>query len=102
MGWFMSHKHFVADLSRVTDLLKYPELRFLDRYAVIVPACLGVGVFLLGALLEHFAPGLHTTGWQMLVWGFTSYILKLMSFIGVIWDLKPVPLAVREGGGKRL
>ena len=28
MGWFMSHKHFAADLSRVKDLLKYPELRF--------------------------------------------------------------------------
>jgi hypothetical protein len=25
-----------------------------------------------------------------------------MSFFGVIWDLKPVPLAVREGAGKRL
>jgi hypothetical protein len=28
-------------------------------------------------------------------------MLKLMSFFGVIWDLKPVPAAVREGGGKR-
>jgi hypothetical protein len=27
--------------------------------------------------------------------------LKLMSYFGVIWDLKPVPAAVREGGGKR-
>jgi len=24
-----------------------------------------------------------------------------MSFFGVIWDLKPVPAAVREGNGKR-
>jgi hypothetical protein len=29
-------------------------------------------------------------------------MLKLMSFLGVIWELKPVPLAVRVGGGKRL
>jgi hypothetical protein len=28
-------------------------------------------------------------------------MLKLMSFFGVIWDLKPVPAAVREGAGKR-
>jgi hypothetical protein len=27
--------------------------------------------------------------------------LKLMSFFGVIWDLKAVPAAVREGNGKR-
>ena len=32
----------------------------------------------------------------------TFYMLKLMSFLGVIWDLKPVPAAVRDGGGKRL
>src|ERR1700685_4573501 len=57
MGWFMSHKHFAADLSRVKDLLKYPELRFLDRFDVAVPTVLGVGVFLLGVLLKHVAPG---------------------------------------------
>jgi stearoyl-CoA desaturase (delta-9 desaturase) len=70
MGWFMSHKHFAADLSRVKDLLKYPELRFLDRFDIVVPTLLGVGVFLLGVLLKHVAPGLGTNGWQMLVWGF--------------------------------
>ena len=160
MGWFMSSKHFVADLSRVKDLLKYPELRFLDRFDIVVPTLLGVGVFLLGVLLKHVAPGLGTNGWQMLVWGFfistvavyhgtytinslshvfgrqryrtgdasrnnvwlaiitlgegwhnnhhhypasvrqgfywwefdiTFYVLKLMSFCGLIWDLKPVP-----------
>jgi len=171
MGWFMSSKHFVADLSRVKDLLKYPELRLLDRFDILVPTMLGIGVFSLGVLLKHVAPGLHTTGWQMLVWGFfistvlvyhgtytinslshvfgrqryktgdasrnnvwlaiitlgegwhnnhhhypasvrqgfywweidaTFYMLKLMSYFGLIWDLKPVPRAVREGVGKRL
>jgi stearoyl-CoA desaturase (delta-9 desaturase) len=171
MGWFMSHKHDLADLSRVKDLLKYPELRFLDRYDIAVPTLLGVGVFLLGLLLKHVAPGWHTSGWQMLVWGFfistvavyhgtytinslshvfgrqryktgdssrnnvwlalitlgegwhnnhhhypastrqgfywwefdvTFYVLKLLSYLGLIWDLKPVPAAIREGGGKRL
>jgi stearoyl-CoA desaturase (delta-9 desaturase) len=70
MGWFMSHKHFVADLSRVKDLLKYPELRLLDRFDILVPTVLGIGVFLLGVLLKHIAPGLGTSGGQMLVWGF--------------------------------
>ena len=170
MGWFMSHKHFVADLSRVKDLLKYPELRLLDRFDILVPTLLGIGVYLLGMLLKHVAPELGTSGAQMLVWGFfistvavyhgtytinslshvfgrqryktgdasrnnvwlaiitlgegwhnnhhhypasvrqgfywwefdiTYYVLKLMSFAGVIWDLKPVPAAVREGLGKR-
>jgi stearoyl-CoA desaturase (Delta-9 desaturase) len=170
MGWFMSRKHRGADLTRVKDLLKYPELRFLDRHDVAVPTILGAGVFSLGVLLKHVAPALGTNGWQMLVWGFfvstvavyhgtytinslshvfgrqryrtgdasrnnvwlaiitlgegwhnnhhhypvsvrqgfywwefdiTFYMLKLMAFFGVIWDLKPVPSAVREGAGKR-
>ena len=170
-GWFMSHEHFDADLSRVKDLLKYPELRFLDRFDIVVPTLLALGIFLLGVLLRHVAPGLHTNGWQMLVWGFvistvalyhgtytinslshrfgrqryrtgddsrnnpwlalitlgegwhnnhhhypgsvrqgfywwefdiTFYMLKLMSYCGVVWDLKPVPAAVRDNPAKRL
>ena len=60
----------MADLSRVKDLLKYPELRFLDRFDVVVPTLLGVGVFLLGVLLEARCPGTYTSGWQMLIWWF--------------------------------
>jgi stearoyl-CoA desaturase (delta-9 desaturase) len=170
MGWFMSNKYFVADMSRVKDLLKYPELRFLDRFDIVVPTALGVVVFLFGVLLKHVAPSLGTNGWQMLVWGFfvstvlvyhgtytinslshvfgrqryktgdtsrnnlwlalitlgegwhnnhhhypasvrqgfywwefdiTFYMLKVLAFFGLIWDLKPVPRAVREGVGKR-
>jgi len=29
-------------------------------------------------------------------------MLKLMSFFGAIWDLRPVPSAVREAAGKRV
>ena len=170
MGWFMSPLHFVTDLSRVRDLSKYPELRLLDRFDVVVPSLLGTAVFSLGMVLKHRAPGLGTGGWQMLVWGFfistvavyhgtytinsvahmfgrqryrtgdesrnnpwlaiitlgegwhnnhhhypisvrqgfywwefdaTFYALKLLSWAGVIWDLKPVPAAVRQGLDKR-
>jgi stearoyl-CoA desaturase (delta-9 desaturase) len=170
MGWFMSHRHFTADLTRVKDLLKYPELRLLDRFDFVVPTVLGAGVLSLGVMLQHAAPGLGTDGWQMLVWGFfistvavyhgtytinslshvfgrqryktgdmsrnnpwlaiitlgegwhnnhhhypasvrqgfywwefdiTYYVLKMMSFTGLIWDLKPVPAAIREAVGKR-
>src|ERR1700761_6269007 len=77
MGWFLSRRHFVADFSRVKDLLKYPELRFLDRFDIVVPTLLGLGIFLLGMLLENLAPGLHTSGWQMLIWGFFIFHLLL-------------------------
>jgi len=70
MGWFLSQKHFVPDLGRVRDLMRYPELRWLDRFDVFVPVTLAVCVFGLGWILERWAPQLHTSRWQMLVWGF--------------------------------
>ena len=35
-----------------------------------MPILFALAVFGLGALLETYAPGLGTNGWQMLVWGF--------------------------------
>jgi stearoyl-CoA desaturase (delta-9 desaturase) len=171
MGWFLSIKGFAPDLRFVRDLVKFPELRWLDRFDILIPIVLGVGMFLLGVLLQHTAPRLGTTGAQMLVWGFfistvvcwhatytinslshvfgrqryrtgdtsrnnwllailtlgegwhnnhhyypnsvrqgfywweydiTYYVLKVMSWLGLIWDLKPVPVAVRENPARRL
>ncbi len=70
MGWFLSRRHFTPDLSRVRDLLRFPELRLLDRFDILVPFALAVGLYLLGGLLERSAPQLGTTAWQMLIWGF--------------------------------
>ena len=70
MGWFLTREGFRTDWSRIPDLAKYPELRWLDRYDTLVPVLLAVGLYGLGALLERVAPGLGTTGGQMLVWGF--------------------------------
>jgi stearoyl-CoA desaturase (Delta-9 desaturase) len=69
-GWFLARRHFTPDLSRVRDLLRYPELRLLDRYDTLVPVALAALLFGLGVALEHYAPALGTDGWQMLVWGF--------------------------------
>ena len=78
MSWFLSKKGFAPDLKRVRDLMNFPELRWLDRFDIIVPVLLAVGVFFLGVALEKFAPGLGTNGWQMLVWGFfVSTVLVL-------------------------
>jgi len=165
MGWFMSAKHFAPDLHRVKDLMKFPELRFLDRFDILVPVIFAVSLFGLGELLEYLAPELNTDGWQLLVWGFfistvatyhgtytinslchvfgrrryrtnddsrnnlwlalltlgegwhnnhhhypssvrqgfywwevdiTYYVLKLLSFTGLIWDLNPVPVSARN------
>lgn len=70
MGWFLTPRAFRADLERVPDLAKYPELRWLDRYDIAVPALLAVALYFLGVVLQHVAPHWHTSGGQMLVWGF--------------------------------
>jgi len=70
MGWFLTPRAFRTDLRRVPDLARFPELRWLDRYDIAVPLLLAAAMYGLGALLKWRAPGLHTRGSQMLVWGF--------------------------------
>jgi stearoyl-CoA desaturase (delta-9 desaturase) len=70
MGWFLSRRHFAPDLGRVRDLLRYPELRWLDRFDILVPFLLALGLLLAGQWLEAHRPELGVTGGQLLVWGF--------------------------------
>ncbi|THK40321.1 acyl-CoA desaturase [Methylophaga sp. SB9B] len=70
MGWFLSGKHYQADYRLVPDWQRFAELRWLDRFDLTVPVLLAVALFIFGMLLERFAPGLGTNGWQMLVWGY--------------------------------
>jgi len=171
MGWFLTHRGFAPDMKYVKDLLKFRELRWLDRFDIAVPTLLGVGMFLLGVLLQKTAPHLGTNGWQMLVWGFfistvlcyhgtytinslshvfgkqryrtgdqsrnnwflalitlgegwhnnhhhypssarqgfywwevdfTWYALKMMSWLGIIWDLRAVPISARDHSTRRI
>ena len=169
IGWIMSKANFATHLNQVPELAKFPELRFLDRFDSLVPLALFAGSFGLGALLDYLAPGLGTSGLQLLVWtvistvvlfhgtctinslshmfgwrrfetkdksrnnpllalitlgegwhnnhhhypatvrqGFkwweydvTYYTLRVMSWCGIIWDLKPVPIAVMQGARRR-
>ncbi len=170
MGWFMMDRSFAPDLRRVRDLTRFPELRWLDRFDVIVPVALAALMFVLGMLLEHVAPQLKTHGPQMLVWGFfistiacshvtysinslahvfgrqryrthddsrnnwllalltlgegwhnnhhycpgsarqgfywwevdiSYYLLRMLAWAGLVWDLKTVPLALRDSVARR-
>lgn len=165
MGWFMTPRAFPIDFEVIPDLARHPELRFLDRFDILVPVALAVFLFLLGGWLETHAPGLGTSGPQLLIWGFfvstvvlfhatvtinslahvwgkrryatrddsrnnlwlalltlgegwhnnhhhypastrqgfywweidiTFYVLKAMSWVGLVWDLKPVPARIRD------
>ncbi|WP_425478146.1 acyl-CoA desaturase [Dyella thiooxydans] len=70
MGWFMTRSGFRTDWSKIPDLVKYPELRLLDRFDLLVPVALAVGLFFWGRWLGVAHPELGTSGPQLLVWGF--------------------------------
>jgi stearoyl-CoA desaturase (delta-9 desaturase) len=165
MGWFLCRANFRTRLELVKDWARFPELRFLDRFDAVVPAVLGIGLFLLGEILENTLPELGTDGPQLLVWGFaistivlyhatftvnslahvwgrrryatrdtsrnnpwlalitfgegwhnnhhhypssarqgfywwefdpTYYLLRLLAWCRIVWNLKPLPAGVRE------
>jgi stearoyl-CoA desaturase (delta-9 desaturase) len=167
VGWIFDRANSRTRLRLVPDLAKFPELRVLDRFDVLIPILLGTACFGLGVLLAAEAPSLGTSGMQMLVWGYfvstvalahatftinslshvfgrrrfqttdtsrnnlalalltmgegwhnnhhfyptstrqgfywweidlTYYGLYLLSKIGLIWDLKKVPLHILEQG----
>ncbi len=70
MGWFLTRAGFRTDRAVIRDLLKFPELRLLDRFDVLVPVALAAGLYALGSWLEAAHPALGTSGPQLLVWGF--------------------------------
>ncbi|HSH72859.1 MAG TPA: acyl-CoA desaturase [Methylophilaceae bacterium] len=70
LGWFLSDINFATKTERVKELAKFPELRFLDRFDVLVPIVFAIAIYALGSWLETAAPQLGTNGWQLLVWGF--------------------------------
>ena len=162
IGWLTSKRNFPTNYKAIPDLVKFPELVWLNRYDQVVPIAFGIVMLAIGWALETFAPSLGTTMWQFFVWTFfisttvllhgtlfinslahvwgkrkfdteddsrnnfflalitlgegwhnnhhqhmtcvrqgffwweidiTYYTLKMMSWTGLIWDLRPVPKA---------
>lgn len=82
MLWFMTREAYGTDTRVVKDLLKYPELRFLDRFDFFAPAVLAVAMFLLGEVVLAIWPSSGTNGFQMLIWGFliSTIVLHHVTF----------------------
>lgn len=66
-GWIMSPKNQPTKEEWVADLMRFPELRWLDRNHYVAPISLGVALYALGAWLGATQPALGTSGWQMVV-----------------------------------
>ena len=77
MGWFLSDEHFSTRTERVQELAKFPELRFLDRFDIVVPVVFAAAIYGLGAWLQDALPMLHTSGPQLLIWGFVISTVTL-------------------------
>lgn len=152
IGWFMNKRNFGTRTELVADLAKYPELRFLDRFDVVMPVALAAVLFAIGggqwlvwgffistvvlyhatftvnslahvfgrrryatrdhsrnnwflALItfgegwhnnHHHFPGSVRQGFFWWEIDLTYYALRTLAALGVIWDLKTVPIRIRD------
>jgi stearoyl-CoA desaturase (delta-9 desaturase) len=150
LGWIFSRKHDVADLVKIADFARYPELMWLHKYELVPAVALAVLCFLIGGWsglvvgffwstvlvyhatfcinsLAHVSGRVrYVTGddsrnnWLLAIFtmgegwhnnhhayqssvrqGFrwweydpTFYVLKALSWIGIVWDLKTPPVPV--------
>jgi stearoyl-CoA desaturase (Delta-9 desaturase) len=153
VGWILSEKYDHTDDKHVKDLSRFPELRWLDKWHLVPPTALGVGLFFLGggwnALLwglfvstvllwhgtftinslthlwgnrryvttdnsrnnfwlamitlgegwhnnHHYYPASTRQGFFWWEIDITFYVLKVMSWLGLIWDLQSPPEKIRD------
>jgi len=69
-GWIFSMAYRRADERLVSNFTRYRELRWLDRFYGAPPLLAAAAMFFFGFALQHLKPELHTSGVQMLAWGF--------------------------------
>jgi stearoyl-CoA desaturase (Delta-9 desaturase) len=67
MGWILSKKYNYTDYTLIPDLVKIPEIRWVNRYFALAPVIMSVGLYFFG---EWLGAGWNTSGFQMVVWGF--------------------------------
>lgn len=75
--WFLANKNFATRTERIRDYATYPELVFLDRFTFVAPLLLMVLLYVYGMVLSRVWPGLGTSGWQMVIWGFSISTVAL-------------------------
>src|SRR5512144_244720 len=56
MGWFLTPRGFRTNWNVIPDLRRYPELRWIDRFDILVPALLAIALFVLGRWIGQTWP----------------------------------------------
>src|SRR6266404_4434182 len=88
VGWIISDKYNDTRTEYIADFAKYPELRWLNKYHLVPPVTLGEGWhnnhhhFMASARQGFF-------WWEIDI---TYYTLKILSWFGIVWDLRKVPV----------
>ena len=67
--WFLRKGNFPTQDKRINDLLRYPELRFNEKFDWLPFLLLFAACFTMGEFLASGYPELETNGMQLLVWG---------------------------------
>ena len=77
MGWFLTKSNFVTNTKFVRELIRFPELRIIDRFDLLMPLALSIALFFVGYYLNQYEPQLKTNGFQLLIWGFSVSTVML-------------------------
>ena len=68
MGWFHDPKNFATRSELIRDLIRFPELKFLNQYDVLPGFIMGLILFGIGWAMEGPTGG-AVTGMQLVIWG---------------------------------
>jgi stearoyl-CoA desaturase (delta-9 desaturase) len=85
--WLTTTRNFPTRKQLVQDWMRYPELRFLNRFSMLVPLGLLGLLLTAGAILSRAAPQLGTSALQMGVWGFAISTVMLFHATSTINSL---------------
>ena len=77
MGWFLTKSNFVTNTKFIRELIRFPELRIIDRFDLLMPLALSIGLFIAGYYLNQYEPQLNTNGFQLFIWGFSLSTVML-------------------------
>lgn len=89
VGWVFADEGQGRDDSRIPDLVRFPELRFLDRAYLLPPLALALVMGLVG-------------GWKGVVWGFAvpmlavQHVTFMINSAAHLWGSRPFDTADRS------
>ncbi len=95
MGWMMTDAAFNEKGANSRDLLKFPEIKFLQRHYIWLIVGQIAALYGIGWWLNAVNPALNTSGAQLVVWGFfistvfTWHVTFMVNSVCHRWGAQP-------------